>query len=292
MNRSRHRSSPSSSCWPRVVVFASAAPPRRATPAHRVRCRARPASATAASRASSSAERRGAATGTRGRARRRARAPRPAELVTVGAARPGRRTSRPTPRRIGVTRRQFFNRSIVVVHGPRPVRLRRRGARLPVAAAQGRLRLEDPGRQDHRHPDQDHRRQGLLLPAPRAACGSRTTRRPRSTRPRQVYPPAGARRAWRPASSSLYQKCPHLGCRVPSCVTSQWFECPCHGSQYNQVGEKKGGPAPRGMDRFATEVVRRRAHRRHRHRHPGPADRHQHHRPGGRRSPLRRGSGH
>src|SRR5918994_1197216 len=50
-----------------------------------------------------------------------------------------------------------------------------------------------------------------------------------------------------------YQKCPHLGCRVPQCVSSQWFECGCHGSQYNQVGEKKGGPAPRGMDHFALE---------------------------------------
>jgi cytochrome b6-f complex iron-sulfur subunit len=54
---------------------------------------------------------------------------------------------------------------------------------------------------------------------------------------------------------ALYQKCPHLGCRVPDCKSSQWFECPCHGSQYNQVGEKKGGPAPRGMDRFAMEVT-------------------------------------
>jgi len=54
---------------------------------------------------------------------------------------------------------------------------------------------------------------------------------------------------------ALYQKCPHLGCRVPSCQTSQWFECPCHGSQYNQAGEKKGGPAPRGMDRFAMDVT-------------------------------------
>ena len=53
---------------------------------------------------------------------------------------------------------------------------------------------------------------------------------------------------------ALYQKCPHLGCRVPECVTSQWFECPRHGSQYNRVGEKRGGPAPRGMDRFATSV--------------------------------------
>jgi cytochrome b6-f complex iron-sulfur subunit len=54
---------------------------------------------------------------------------------------------------------------------------------------------------------------------------------------------------------ALYQKCPHLGCRVPNCPTSQWFECPCHGSQYNRVGEKKGGPAPRGMDRFSVAVV-------------------------------------
>jgi cytochrome b6-f complex iron-sulfur subunit len=53
---------------------------------------------------------------------------------------------------------------------------------------------------------------------------------------------------------ALWQKCPHLGCRVPECATSQWFECGCHGSQYNRVGEKKGGPAPRGMDRFAMEV--------------------------------------
>ena len=53
---------------------------------------------------------------------------------------------------------------------------------------------------------------------------------------------------------ALWQTCPHLGCRVPQCVTSQWFECPCHGSQYNQVGEKRGGPAPRGMDRFAASV--------------------------------------
>jgi len=53
---------------------------------------------------------------------------------------------------------------------------------------------------------------------------------------------------------ALYQKCPHLGCRVPECATSQWFECPCHGSQYNRVGEKKGGPAPRGLDRFAMAI--------------------------------------
>jgi cytochrome b6-f complex iron-sulfur subunit len=54
---------------------------------------------------------------------------------------------------------------------------------------------------------------------------------------------------------ALYQKCPHLGCRVPECASSGWFECPCHGSQYNRAGEKKGGPAPRGMDRFPFTVA-------------------------------------
>ena len=54
--------------------------------------------------------------------------------------------------------------------------------------------------------------------------------------------------------TALYQKCVHLGCRVPWCKASQWFECPCHGSQYNRVGEKKAGPAPRGMDHFAMTI--------------------------------------
>ena len=48
----------------------------------------------------------------------------------------------------------------------------------------------------------------------------------------------------------LYQRCVHLGCRVPFCQQSQWFECPCHGSKYNKAGEYQLGPAPHGMDRF------------------------------------------
>ncbi len=53
---------------------------------------------------------------------------------------------------------------------------------------------------------------------------------------------------------ALFQKCVHLGCRVPWCQTSQWFECPCHGSKYNKWGEWTGGPAPRGLDRFPTTI--------------------------------------
>ncbi len=66
---------------------------------------------------------------------------------------------------------------------------------------------------------------------------------------KKVYPPA-VLGGMEQGVVALYQKCVHLGCRVPACLTSQWFECPCHGSKYNQVGEKKAGPAPRGLDHF------------------------------------------
>lgn len=53
---------------------------------------------------------------------------------------------------------------------------------------------------------------------------------------------------------ALWQKCVHLGCRVPSCESSQGFECPCHGSKYNLHGEYEDGPAPRNLDHFGVEV--------------------------------------
>lgn len=53
---------------------------------------------------------------------------------------------------------------------------------------------------------------------------------------------------------ALWQKCPHLGCRVPFCESSGRFECPCHGSVFNRRGEYLAGPAPRGMDSFPTSV--------------------------------------
>jgi cytochrome b6-f complex iron-sulfur subunit len=53
---------------------------------------------------------------------------------------------------------------------------------------------------------------------------------------------------------ALYMRCVHLGCRVPWCAPSQGFECPCHGSKYDSIGEYFGGPAPRNLDRFVIEV--------------------------------------
>lgn len=53
----------------------------------------------------------------------------------------------------------------------------------------------------------------------------------------------------------LYWKCPHLGCKVPWCESSGQFECPCHGSVFNRIGEYRRGPSPRGMDHYEYEVI-------------------------------------
>lgn len=52
---------------------------------------------------------------------------------------------------------------------------------------------------------------------------------------------------------ALWRRCPHLGCMVPAlCEERKRFQCRCHGSTYNILGEKlERGPAERGMDRFA-----------------------------------------
>ena len=44
---------------------------------------------------------------------------------------------------------------------------------------------------------------------------------------------------------AMHRRCVHLGCSVPWCDTSKWFECPCHGSKYSINGEYRSGPAPR-----------------------------------------------
>jgi cytochrome b6-f complex iron-sulfur subunit len=154
---------------------------------------------------------------------------------------------------IGVTRRQFFNRSIVLLMGlgltgfgaavlaflwPQPkggfgsaIRVGNiADIEANIAASGGFLYLAE-GRM-------------WITQYPASAL----------EKARAVYP-ASMMPGLEAGVIAVYQKCPHLGCRVPECETSQWFECPCHGSQYNQAGEKKGGPAPRGMDHFAMSVT-------------------------------------
>jgi cytochrome b6-f complex iron-sulfur subunit len=42
--------------------------------------------------------------------------------------------------------------------------------------------------------------------------------------------------------------CTHLGCTVNPSDTG--FDCPCHGSTYDDRGQVTGGPAPRGLSWF------------------------------------------
>ena len=55
----------------------------------------------------------------------------------------------------------------------------------------------------------------------------------------------------------LSQRC-RLGCRVPFCDTSQWFECPCHAAaRFDRVGEQFARAlATAGMSFFKASIVR------------------------------------
>ena len=42
----------------------------------------------------------------------------------------------------------------------------------------------------------------------------------------------------------LEQTCRHLGCPVAWTPASSTFNCPCHGSVFNKIGDRIAGPAP------------------------------------------------
>jgi cytochrome b6-f complex iron-sulfur subunit len=54
---------------------------------------------------------------------------------------------------------------------------------------------------------------------------------------------------------AISQKCSHLGCRVPYCPSSGYFECPCHDAYFNGAGEVLSGVAPAGMWRYPIEIT-------------------------------------
>ena len=47
--------------------------------------------------------------------------------------------------------------------------------------------------------------------------------------------------------------CTHLGCTVRT--SDAGFECPCHGSQYDNDGYVTGGPAPRPLDWYQVSIA-------------------------------------
>jgi cytochrome b6-f complex iron-sulfur subunit len=173
-------------------------------------------------------------------------------LVPVTAPPPPAPYVPPDPETLGVTRRQFFNRSIVAMFGLGlsgfgaavlaflwPTLSGGFGATIRVGSLNDILATI----RDTREPFYVPEGRFYLNPYPTSAV----------SKAESVYSGA-VLTGMESGVVAIYQKCPHLGCRVPWCATSQWFECGCHGSQYNRVGEKKGGPAPRGMDLFGVEV--------------------------------------
>jgi len=187
-------------------------------------------------------------------------AARPAGDVAIVESAPPAPFVAPDPVALGVTRRQFFNRGIVGMMGFGLSGFG--GACLAFLWPQGvsgfgsKIRV---GNLVEVLADVENNNGFLYKPEGRMWI----TAYPNGAveKARAAYSPvelvgmtAGAEQGFDAGIVALYQKCPHLGCRVPNCVSSQWFECPCHGSQFNQVGEKRGGPAPRGMDRFAVAV--------------------------------------
>lgn len=174
------------------------------------------------------------------------------DLVPVTEAPPPTPFVAPDAEEVGVNRRQFLNRSII---GAWILGLSGFGASLlaflwPTAGggfgskigvgklSDVELAIQDGGGFAY-YPEG----RMWITPYPAAAL----------EKARAVYSPAELA-GMEAGVIALYQKCVHLGCRVPECATSMWFECGCHGSYYNQVGEKKAGPAPRGLDRFAMSV--------------------------------------
>lgn len=53
---------------------------------------------------------------------------------------------------------------------------------------------------------------------------------------------------------ALSATCPHLGCSVGYDAEANEFLCPCHKSVFALDGERKSGPAKRGMDPLKTEI--------------------------------------
>jgi cytochrome b6-f complex iron-sulfur subunit len=53
--------------------------------------------------------------------------------------------------------------------------------------------------------------------------------------------------------SAMSAVCTHLGCTVE--ITEGGFQCPCHGSRFNDKGRVLSGPAPRSLAYFKVDVA-------------------------------------
>jgi len=162
-------------------------------------------------------------------------------------------TQRPevTPEEYGVTRRQFFNRGVLGIFG---IFLAQFGIAAlaymwPRLKAGGFGSKVNAGNVDDIEAElttADGRVQPLFVPAAQAYILRFTADQEDSAFAGLPVVAGGL--------IALWQRCVHLGCRVPWCESSIGFECPCHGSKYNAHGEYEDGPAPRNLDRFVVSI--------------------------------------
>ncbi len=70
-----------------------------------------------------------------------------------------------------------------------------------------------------------------------------------------VGPQEAAKGGGKEGLLAAYKVCVHLGCLYAWVDSTVRFECPCHGSKYQEDGTYIEGPAPRDLDRFAVQLV-------------------------------------
>lgn len=180
-----------------------------------------------------------------------------ATWITLSAARGGRRPSPPAgtvvEERAGLTRREVVNRGIIgaFVAALSGVAASAVTYAWPEATGQGGARYVVGGVSDIRRRLAADRRPYVggngrfyLVPFPTS----------RLEEARKIYP-APVLSGMELGLVALSPVCTHLGCHVPYCASSAWFECPCHGSRYDGIGEQRRGPAPRGLDHYAVSVA-------------------------------------
>ena len=207
-----------------------------------------------------------AADARRGRAGRRARPLRHRRSTDRARDRRSRRGRRPTPRRIGVSRRQFFNRATVTLMSAGIGAFAAAGfvAFLWPTATGGFGSKVNVGKLDD-----------IIARHPRPATASSTPRRARTwvtEYPADALPKAEAVYAetilagMEQGIVALYQKCPHLGCRVPRASPASGSSARATARSTTRSARRRAARRRAAWTASRHGRRQRRRHRRHRHR--------------------------
>ncbi len=184
----------------------------------------------------------------------------------------------PDPEAIGVSRRQFFNRSTVILMGTSIGAFSAAGfvAFLWPTATGGFGQVVGVGNIDDIK--EGARGNSGFFYAPSARTWFTEYPAEALTDAETVYdePIFAGMRDW--GLVALYQKCPHLGCRVPECAVESLVRVPVPRLAVQPGRGEEGRPGTSGHGPLQHQRRRRwQRQRRHRHGLRRPSDRHEHH---------------